>query len=299
MTSLAKSPAAQALRANRLAEFQPALWMGAILFGSGLLHLSWMALTGAEWSGPVSLRKSGLFGVSAGLTAWSIVWVLTRLHPRPFDRLTSSAIAGSLLLEVGLITMQQWRGVPSHFNRATTFDAVVETIMLGLILFVTAGIIWLTLRSVRLPPTDDSTRIALRGGLWLLTLSCVLGILITTLGETNLRAGRSPEIWGTAGVLKYPHGAALHAIQTLPLLAWALRKLRVANAAWLVRAALWSQVLFLVFALRQTFDGRARFDVDWVGAALFVAAGALISTPIAALAIALRSFAVDTGRSSP
>ena len=50
-------------------------------------------------------------------------------------------MAGGLLLEVGLITVQQWRGVRSHFNRTTTFDASIEVIMLGLILLVTAGIV--------------------------------------------------------------------------------------------------------------------------------------------------------------
>lgn len=298
MTSLEKSPAEECLRINRLTEFQPALWIGALLLGSGIFHLAWMALTGADWNGPLSLRKPGLFGVSAGLTAWSIAWVLTQLYPHRLDRLTAGAMAGGLLLEVGLITVQQWRGVPSHFNRATTIDAAVESTMLGLILFVTAGIVWLTLRSLRLPLMDDSRAIALRGGLWLLTLSCGLGIAVTVLGEMNLRAGKSPEVWGSAGVLKYPHGAALHAIQTLPLLAWMLHKLRVSNSAWLVRAALWSQVLFLVFAMRQTIDGRARFDFDCVGGALFVAAGLLILAPLAALLNALRSFAFDLRRRS-
>ncbi len=79
----------------------------------------------------------------------------------------------------------------------------------------------------RLPPMYGSCAIALRGGLWLLTLSCGLGIMVTITGELNLAAGKRPEVWGPAGVLKYPHGAALHAIQTLPILSWLLHKLRV------------------------------------------------------------------------
>lgn len=39
----------------------------------------------------------------------------------------------------------------------------------------------------------------------------------TILGEINIANGRSPETWGRGGVLKYPDGAALHAIQTLPM----------------------------------------------------------------------------------
>ncbi|MDA1180219.1 MAG: hypothetical protein O2931_15660, partial [Planctomycetota bacterium] len=107
----------------------------------------------------------------------------------------------------------------------------------------------------------------------------------------NLAAGKLPEVWGPAGVLKYPHGAALHAIQTLPILSWVLHKLRVSKPAWLVRAALWSQVLFLVHASWQTIHGRARFDFDWVGGAIFVAAGLLLLAPMAGVMAAPFSFA--------
>lgn len=292
MTSQAADHETESHSTDQLTAFQPLLWIAAALIVSGLFHLAWLVLTGADWNGPLSLRKPGLFGVSAGLTAWSIAWVMNKLHPHRLDRLIACAMAGGLLLEVGLITVQQWRGVPSHFNHTTTFDATIEAIMLGLILLVTAGIVWLTLRSFRLPPMDISFAIALRGGLWLLTLSCGLGIMATILGELNLAVGKLPEVWGPAGVIKYPHGAALHAIQTLPILSWLLLKLRVSKPAWLVLATLWSQVLFLVHAFWQTMFGRARFDFDWVGGAIFIAAGLLLLLPITALLKALFSLAI-------
>jgi hypothetical protein len=279
------------VREHHWTGFQPVLWMCALLLGSGTFHLAWMVLTGADWNGPLSLRKPALFGVSAGLTAWSIAWVLTKVHPHRLDRWIACAMASGLLLEVGLITLQQWRGVPSHFNRTTTFDATIEVIMLRLILLVTAGIVWLTLRTCWLPAMDHATVIALRGGMWLLTVSCGLGIMITILGERNLAAGKLPEVWGPAGVLKYPHGAALHAIQTLPILAWLLHQLRVPKSAGLIHAALWSQVLFLVHAVWQTMHGRARFDLDWVGGAMFLVAAPLICAPVAVFVQAFFSFA--------
>jgi hypothetical protein len=275
---------------THLLSFRPVLWMGAILVGSGLFHLVWLALIGADWEGPLSLRKPGLFGISAGVTAWSIAWVMTKLHPHRLDRLLASTLAGGLLIEVGLITIQQWRGVTSHFNHATTFDALIEASMLVLILLVTIGILWLTLRSISLPPLDESTAIALRAGLWLLTLSCGLGIMITILGELNLEAGKPPEIWGPAGVLKYPHGAALHAIQTLPMLAWLLNKFKVSEPARLVRMASWSQLLLLAHALWQTMRGRSRIDFDWIGGSLFVIAGITMIIPMIVLIFAICSY---------
>jgi hypothetical protein len=261
------------LDGQKLAAFGPSLLMGAALMASGVVHLLLLWWTGAEWSGPLSLRKPGLFGLSAGMTVWSLMWVLTQLEPRHSDRRLASVLSGSLFLEVGLITLQQWRGVPSHFNRATAFDATIESSMLGLILLVTAGIAWLCWRSQWLLPMMESRAIALRAGLWLLLVSCALGLFATIAGERNLGMGQRPEVWGPAGVLKYPHGAALHALQTLPLLSAALQTLRVAGTAALLRAAVGAQVLFLVHALWQTLSGRARMDLDLTSVAVLGMSG--------------------------
>ena len=245
--------------------FKLALWMAAILIASGLFHLVKLAWDGSDWNGPLSLRKPGLFGISAGLTVLSIAWLMTQLRPLRFDQGLAKLIAGSLFVEVGLITGQYWRGVPSHFNRATFLDATIENTMLLLILFATVSIFYLTLRTICLLPMERAKSIAIRGGMWLLSLSCVLGILTSVLGDVNVAAGKPYEIWGRAGVLKFPHGVALHAIQLLPIVAWFVQKLRMTHPARLVRSALLSQVFFLLYAIRQTLQGRDRFDWDASG----------------------------------
>ena len=254
-----------AIQSNSLSVSAPSLVLCAILVVSGLVHLSLVWVMGAEWEGALSPRKPGLFGVSAGLTGWSIVWVLTQLSPRRQDRRFAILLTGSLLIEVGLITLQYWRGVASHFNHATTLNTAIESSMLRLILFGTAGIAWVCCRSQQLQSMPESSAVAIRAGLWLLLLSCGLGFLVTILGAVNVANGCPPELWGSAGVLKYPHGAVLHAIPTLPLLSILLEKLCVPRAARLVRAAVASQALFLIHALWQTSAGRTRFDVEAIG----------------------------------
>ncbi len=257
-----------------------AIAIAGLLTSSGLLHLvAWLG-TGTAWEGPLSLRKPALFGVSGGLTVWSIAWVLPRLYPFRFDRLFANSMAIGLLLEVGLITGQQWRGQASHFNRSTPLDGAVEAVMLALISFVTAGILVLAVRSIRLPSQPAETRIAIRGGLWLLVVSCGLGFVAHALGEWNVAAGHSPSILRPAGVLKYPHGAALHAIQWLPLLAWGLRQFRIRSAVSYMIYALMAQILFLAAALWQTTHGRDRFDLDLIGGSLLAAAGLLVLAPL-------------------
>jgi len=240
---------------------------------SGFAHLGLLWFLGAEWTGPLSPRKPGLFGLSAGLTVWSLAWVVSQFRPGKLNRSLVSFMSRCLLLEVGLITLQYWRGVPSHFNRTTTFDAIVESIMLTLILLVTLGVAWLCWNSRRLLPMEESRAISIRAGLWFLLVACLLGFLATIIGEIHLVKGMSPEIWGRGGVLKYPHGAVLHAIQTLPALSVLLEKLRVSSSARVIRAAVNAHFLFLFHALWQTFHGLARTEIQWNGiAAMAVAA---------------------------
>ena len=251
-------------------DFSFATGVAWLLMFSGILHLGCLLVTQSEWEGPLSLRKPALFGISGGMTLWSIAWVLTKLPPRRFDRLFSVGMSIGLLLEVGLITIQQWRGVPSHFNHATELDAAIEATMLLLITVVSLGITWLAIRSLWLSSADVATRIAIQGGLWLLVVSCLLGFAITFAGELNVSAGKSPELWGRAGVMKYPHGAALHAIQLLPLLAYCLTWLQIQSRANLLRATLASQFLLLGSAIWQTLLGRSRFDLDILGGTLLL-----------------------------
>lgn len=256
--------------------FRPSLLLGAVLFVSGLCHLIWLITTGAGWSGPLSLRKPALFGISAGLTVWSLAWTISQLKPRSHDRAFASFLSGGLLIEVALITVQQWRSVPSHFNHATTLDAIIEFCMLALILLVTAGIAWICLRSSQLRPMSESLALAIRAGLWLLLVSCGLGVMTTILGEVNIARGLSPEVWGAAGILKYPHGAAMHAIQTLPLLSISLQWAGVSRALAIVRLAIAAHVLLLIHAAWQTLSGRARLDVDRAGLLALVAAALIL-----------------------
>ncbi len=269
------------MRHKAFSVLEPVVLAGSLLVASGLFHLLWMWFTNAEWSGPLSPRKPGLFGVSGGLTIWSIAWGVKQCRPYRYDRLFARLMAGSLFAEVGLITLQYWRGVPSHFNRSTTFDFYIEITMMVLIFLVTLGVAWLCSRSFRLVRMPRARSIAIRAGLGLLLISCGLGFMTTVLGEVNLERGRSPEIWGRAGVLKFPHGAALHAIQTLPMVAALLQWLRVSHAGVIVLQVAASHVFFLGYAIWQTLGGRSRSDIDIVGGVLLLVSLTLLLIPCA------------------
>lgn len=205
---------------------------GWLLVLSGLVYLVLWGAKGLEsLSGPISLRKPILFGLSTGVTVLSISWIIPRLRPRRGDSALFVSFAVALVLEVFLIDLQQARGVPSHFNRATPVDEAVTRLMGALILWATVIILDVTVRAFRVLELPSDYSFAVRAGLIFLAVGCGLGFVITLIGESQIEAGLSPELYGEAGVLKFPHGLPLHAIQVLPLQVWLLKRLGVAEAA--------------------------------------------------------------------
>jgi hypothetical protein len=241
-----------------------ALW-GVILVASGFVHVGVWAALGGPWEGAVTWRKPILFGISGGLTAISLGWAWARLPWRRGDLWLARLTAWALVIEVALIDLQRWRGVASHFNRQTPLDSWLYDVMGGLILFVTAVIIDLTVRWFRTrPPVPADMLLAARAGLVLLAVSCLLGIWASVYGDMQVAAGRPPEIFGAAGVVKFPHGVVIHAIQWLPFIAWAARRAGLGDRTrtLIVAAATAASALLLAYALTQTLAGRPRFGIQ-------------------------------------
>lgn len=278
--------------------------VGTLLILSGCVHvLVWLA-DGSSLSGPVSWRKPILFGFSAGVTVLSIGWVASKIKARRGDSLLVASFSVALLGEVGLISLQQWRGVPSHYNRSTPFDASVHFWMEWLVVFATVVIFDLTLRTFRGLQSSRDMRLAIQSGMWLLLVSCLLGFALVQHGNQQQALGKAPEVVGAAGVAKFPHGVPIHAIQMLPVLAWLFARLGVADRHRLlgVASAVGGLVTFTVFSLVQTLSGRARFDLTPVPAVILGLAATLFLVPMV-LAMArvghrLRGFRASSLRSS-
>jgi hypothetical protein len=194
---------------DRHADPRRLVLFGLAFLASGLLHLVVWAIDGGAWSGPVSWRKPIVFGLSGGLLSLSLAWVIGHLDATAARRRWSLLFVWAMTVEIFLIDLQRWRGVASHFNDATIFDAVVFQLMGMLALAFSVPILVWTRQAFRLTDLPRDTAIALRGGLGLLALSVLLGVITAVAEDTR---------W------KLAHGLSLHAIQALPLLAWALRR---------------------------------------------------------------------------
>lgn len=194
--------------------------IGGLLFLSGLTHLVVLLVTGGTWLGPLSMRKPMTFGLSFGLTVAAAVWATSFLQTRMRGPLLGVLYAASVV-EVGLITVQAWRGRPSHFNFETGFDSAVSMTLAGgglVLILVIVGFTVAAFRSVQ----TRSMQLALRFGFAALFVALVVGAVMIGIGVTAVRSGDPQLAYTTAGALKPAHAVPMHAILIMPGLAWLL-----------------------------------------------------------------------------
>jgi hypothetical protein len=193
--------------------------------------------------------KPAKFGASVAMTAPALAWILVQMPRTRRLRAAGTVFAVVAGFELALITMQAARGVPSHFNNATRFDAAVFTIM-----GITISLLWLAelyvaVRAFRHRFASPARTWAIRLGLAGALASGATGFLMappTSQQLASMRAGRpTPSLgahtvgapdggpglpvthWSrTGGDLRVPHFLGLHALQVLPLLALFLERKR-------------------------------------------------------------------------
>ena len=196
--------------------------IGGLLIASGLIHASILLISGGSWEGPLSLRKAATFGLSFGLTLINVTYIASFVTLGTRSRnLLLGTFSAACVLETALVSLQAWRGVPSHFNTETAFDAGVALALAvgGFTLVVV--IIALTVAAFRdrvaLP---RGLRLAIQAGLVALVGAQITGGLMIATGVRLVIAGSPQAAYLTGGWLKPVHGVLMHGILVLPVLAW-------------------------------------------------------------------------------
>jgi hypothetical protein len=97
-----------------------------------------------------------------------------RLGPKPAWFVTGAVVLFGVG-ETTIMAIQAWRGVPSHYNFTTTFDAVLmRGGAAGLAVVLLAGLVVL-LVGVRRSDAPPAVRLGLTAGTLLLLVGCVIG----------------------------------------------------------------------------------------------------------------------------
>ncbi|MEV6540781.1 hypothetical protein [Streptomyces sp. NPDC051665] len=199
---------------------------GALLIVSGLVHLVVFAVDGGPWYGPVSWRKPVTFGLSFGATLIAVTWVTSYLRVGARLRTVLLVVfAADCAVEVGGITLQAWRRVPSHLDMETPFDTAVSmTLAVGggvLVVLLTV----FAVASFRHRPTGPTgMALAVRSGFAILLVALASGAAMIARGVVLARTGHQEAAYHSTAPLKPLHGVSLHAVLVLPALAWLLSR---------------------------------------------------------------------------
>jgi hypothetical protein len=195
-------------------------------------------------TGAPAWLKPAKFAISTGVYALTLAWVMTYLRDWPrLTRLVGWSTAAVLVIEVALIDVQAARGVTSHFNIATAFDAAVFATMGISILVAWAMAIALTVALFRQVFADPALGSTIRVGMVITVIGSGAGGLMTrptaaqldharaahdmpvvgahTVGAADGGPGVPVTGWSRQhGDLRVAHFLGLHAIQTIPAIVW-------------------------------------------------------------------------------
>lgn len=284
-----------------------ALWRGvltaALVVSALVLAVSVLGLLldPRTIAGAPAWAKPAKFGLSSALYVLGLRYVLDRLDGAPRrTALIAVGVAVALGLELAWIVLQVVRGTGSHFNEATALDAALFRAaggVIGTVLGLTVVAEWLVLRQAGL---DAVTAAGLRWGVGVCLVGMAsAGLMIANTGvdpagaHTVGAADGGPGLpllgWSTQhGDLRIAHFAGLHALQALPLLAWALGRTALAGRtqARLVAVAGSSQLALVALLAWQAERGQALLQPDPL---TLGALGTLATTAAVGAALVLRA----------
>jgi hypothetical protein len=208
-----------------------------VLFVTGLVHIMlailFLLLMGWDTrhvNAENVWMKPFRFAVSISLFTWTYAWI-SRCYARKkkLVNILNGIIAACMFVEIILISMQAGRGVPSHFNVSTPFDATVFSVMGAVIGFNALIIALLFVIFTWFDRGGGDYRYSVIWGMFLFLLGNFAGYLIICYGwpDPAIRLAQSLPVVGWKiwlNDLRIPHAIGLHAIQVMPLSMWVIRK---------------------------------------------------------------------------
>ncbi|HEX5746624.1 MAG TPA: hypothetical protein VFZ09_10285 [Archangium sp.] len=198
---------------------------------------------------PLWLKPTKFYVSLAAYNATVLYFFSFLSEQRRLVRISGNILAATSILEIIAITLQAARGVRSHFNVGTPFDAAVFSTM-GIaitVLWVTMMVLAVALLRTRM--ADRPLAAALRIGFIAAVIGTGLGYFMTNPNAAQLEAVKAGQRmveagshtfgakdggpglplvgWSTvAGDMRPAHFLGLHAMQVLPILAALLARRR-------------------------------------------------------------------------
>ena len=180
------------------------------------------------------------FALSISAYLFTLGYIIT-LYPYSNTKkhILRNTVTFTLVLEMIIIGLQAARGVQSHYNTSTVFDALLFQsmgILIGINVLIMVVFVIDTLR-LKLTTTKGMQYAILMGWIIMLLGSWAGGQMIAQMGHTVGAPDGGPGLplinWSTvAGDLRAAHFFGLHALQIIPLFAIGLKMLKSFPTKW-------------------------------------------------------------------
>jgi hypothetical protein len=239
-------------------------------------------------TGAPAWLKPAKFALSIAVYVFTLAWTFTFVPGfRRTRRIVGWVTAIVMLLELGIIAVQAWRGTSSHFNFSTPLNAVLFAVMGAAIVIQTVTSIAVAVALWRQEFEDQALGWALRLGMIITIIGAFSGGLMTrptadqlaaahagqgmpvigahTVGAPDGGSGMPGTGWSAEhGDLRVPHFVGLHALQALALFALVLRGRRLStnSKVRLTLTAAGSYLALFAILLVQALRGQAILNPD-------------------------------------
>ncbi len=261
----------------------PLVALGLLMTAVLPLHLAAIGLDPRLVTGAPAWLKPAKFVFSTATFAFTLAWLLTYLPQRLRLRRWAGAVtSGALLIEIVLIDLQAARGRPSHFNVGRALDVTIVMIMALAIGALCVAVYRIVRALFEAPINDHAVALIIRSSL-LLTLvgTALTGALMVTPRPAQVRqlldtghasamgahtigaADGGPGLefagWSAGhGDLRVPHFFSLHAIQVLPLMFFATRRIQRGKRSGrrLAKALVVAYGAMMLFLTAEALSGR-------------------------------------------
>lgn len=190
-----------------------------------LIFIILFLLDSREITGINAWIKPMKFAASISIYMLTFGWVLHYLPNKKEIKFISIAISICMVMEMILIALQAARGVSSHFNVSTGFNAIVFSLMGNFIGINTLiNLYTLVLFFIRKVELSKPMLHAWRAGLLLFFLGGISGgLMVTNMGHAVPGPDGGPGLpfvnWSTQfGDIRVAHFFTLHGLQVIPII---------------------------------------------------------------------------------
>jgi hypothetical protein len=209
-------------------------WTGWVQVALLALFVVFAFLDGRTVTGVNPWLKPSKFAISIAVYTLTLAWFMPHLsHYRRAVKLISWGTCLVFVGEMICVISQAARGVPSHFNVSSAYDASVFAVM-GLLIFFNTVLVLVALLLFfgRTQPLPPAYLWGIRLGFFLFLLAslegyAMVGNMAHTVGQPDGGTGLPFVNWSTrAGDLRVAHFLGFHALQILPLAGYSFARWR-------------------------------------------------------------------------